>query len=412
MASDSGLTETVRAKRLHIVAALCARFGDVELAENAFAEACARAAALGAPPLDWAAWLYTVAHRIALDGLRHARVVRAHGEAEASLEEGQGMSEHSLIPDRRLALFFACCHPAIDIGARIALALSTICGFSAKQIAQGCLLSPAAVSQRLVRAKKKLAGSGIVFEIPDSRFYAGRLEAVLSTLEIAYSRAHGSSEADGEEALLARQTLELVDILADLMPGSAQVNALAAALWFSEARRSARRDGAGTMIPLEDQDPQLWDQPMLARARRYHARIDAAEGASLRTLQADLQALWCSRRRQCDPPLWPQVLARYDRMIAIGDNAFVHLNRIVAVQKLHGAAAALREFDNLPAAALEGSPAYHAVRAELLSHTDRVDQALGAYDTAIGLQDGPAERRWLAERRAALEMRAARLSGS
>ena len=99
-------------------------------------------------------------------------------------------------------------------------------------------------------------------------------------------------------------------------------------------------------------------------------------------------------------------------MIAIGDNAFVRLNRIVAVQKLHGAATALREFDNLPAAALKGSPAYHAVRAELLSHTHRVDEALAAYDTAIALQGGPAERRWLAERRAALEMRTARPSGS
>ena len=405
MANSVDLAETVRAKRLRIVAALSARFGDVELAENAFAEACVRAAATRSPPRDWAAWLYAVAQRIAVDSLRHSRVVRAHAEAAASFDEEVSVSERSMIPDRRLALFFACCHPAIDIASRVALALSTICGFSAKQISRACLLSPAAVSQRLVRAKKKLADSGIMFEIPDSRFFAERLEAVLCTIEIAYSQAHASSDPDGEQALLARQTLELVDILATLMPGNAQVNALAAALWFSEARRPARRDTAGKMIPLEDQDPQLWDRSMLARAREYYGQVDTAQDASLRTLQADIQALWCSRRRQSDPAPWNRVLARYDRMIAIRDSAFIRLNRVVAIHKLQGAAAALREFEELPCAALEGSPAYHAVGAELLSHTQRVREAIQAYDTAIGLQEGSAERAWLIAQRDALILR-------
>ena len=403
MAETRGLVGTVRGERLRIVAALSARFGDLELAEEAFAEACARGAALGDPPQDWAAWLYTVAARAAIDALRQRRTASGHAKLARTAEEDE-MPQADAIPDRRLALLFACCHPAIDIVSRVALALTTICGFTAAQVASATLLSPVAVGQRLTRAKRKLAGGGIVFEIPDARFYEDRLEAVLTTVEIAYARAHASGEREGGHALLGRQSLELVELLADLLPDNREVRATAAALVYSEARRPARLDEKGAMVPLDQQNPQRWDRRLLDRAAAHSRAASLGENPSLRALRAQLQAAWCQREKAGDPAPWGEILALYDRLLTFRNDAFARLNRIVALTHVSGPEAAWEEFAALPADAFDTFPAYHAVEADLLARLNRPAAALAAYDRAIALQDTPAERAFLEARRAALRV--------
>lgn len=398
MAGPVVLAAIVGGKRLRIVAALSARFGNLDLAEDAFSEACARGAALTEAPRDWAAWLYTAAARIALDELRHTKVVREHRLTGAETEEGE-MGETELIPDRRLALIFACCHPAIDVVSRVTLALSTICGFTAEQVARASLLSPAAVSQRLVRAKRKLAGGGIVFEIPDPRFYGERLEAVLTTLEIAYSRAHSSSATEGSDPLLARQVLEFARLLIELLPDEAEVLALAATLHFSEARRGARTDADGAMIPLAEQDPGLWNGDLLDAARHCRSRIGLDNELTPRLIQLELQHAWCARKTAEETPPWPRILQLYDRLLELDDNAFARLNRIVALERVEGAASAWAEFETLPAGQLENVPAYHAVKADLLASRGILAAARAAYDAAITLQESDAEIRWLTAKR-------------
>lgn len=334
------LAETVAGKRLNIVAALSARFRDLDLAEEAFAEACLRAASQEGEIADWAAWLFTTANRYALDRIRHRKVAESFA-AQTIQHDEASMEQANSIPDHRLALLFACCHPAIDLSSRVALALTTICGLTVDQVAKATLLGTPALAQRIARAKRKLAGGGIVFEIPDPRFYRDRLEAVLTTIEMAYSRAHGTGAGDGERALLARQTLSLSALLVEMLPDEGDVLALAASLHFSEARRSARVDADGRMVPLDRQDPARWDRDLLVRALEFRSKTPRLADKSPRRVQMELQHCWCSRRASDAPAQWSPILALYDRLLDLEESAFARLNRLVALRDVRGPATLL-----------------------------------------------------------------------
>ncbi|WP_162789595.1 DUF6596 domain-containing protein [Altererythrobacter sp. ZODW24] len=388
----------VRGERLRIIAALAVHCGDLDLAEEAFAEACSRAAAETEPAADWPAWLYRVARNVVIDRKRRDVTARAHAAETANAPQEADMYA-TIIPDQRLALIFACCHPAIDATSRVALTLTTICGLTAKQVASAFLVAPAAMSQRLVRAKRKLAGAGILFEIPDARFWPGRLEAVLATIEIAYARGHGDASEMGEDAVYAAQTLELVELVANMLPGNAEVHALAASLHFSQARRPARLDTNGRMVPLSEQDPAKWDRKLLRRAKQHFAEMQPHGEESIRILQAKLQSLWCGRASLEAPPPWPEVLAIYNRLLCLSDSPFVQLNRSVALAEVEGPEAALKNVDKIPAKSVTGQAIYHAVRADLLARCHRLDEAETEYDRAITAQPNPVERAWLRTRR-------------
>ena len=311
-----------------------------------------------------------------------------------------------LIPDERLRLIFVCCHPAVAVEARAALTLRLVCGLSIAEIARAFLVSEPALSQRLLRAKRKIAQAGVPFEVPGPELWTERLQAVFSTLEVAYAKAHEDAAGTGPRAGYATEMLELTSVLAQMLPEEPEALALAAMVRYAEARRPARLDTRGVMIPLSEQDPALWRRSMIAEGDAYLERATALRAPGPRVLQAAVHGVWCARQSLAEPPPWRQVLALYDALLAQRDDPIVRLNRAVALAEVMGAEAALREVDALSGDTLKSFLPYHAVRADLLRRLGRSAEARAAYDAALALEPTSAERLWLMLRRDGMDQAA------
>jgi RNA polymerase sigma-70 factor (ECF subfamily) len=391
-----------------IVAALAARFRDLATAEDAFSEACTRALEVWPQqemPRDPAAWLYQVAVRAALDALRRRRTqerfaswLGAEQESAACEPEVDGV-----IPDERLRLIFICCHPAVAVDSRAALTLRLVCGLSTREIARAFLVSEAAMAQRLSRAKQKIADAGVPFEVPAPDAWPERMAAVLSTLEVAYAKAHEDAAGSGPHAHYAAEMIVLSRTLAELLPADPDVAALAALVRFAEARRPARLEAEGCMVPLAEQNPAQWIRPLIEEGMRHLERAAAFDPDRARVVQARIHAAWCSRASLAEPPPWDIVLGCYDELLALRDDPVVRLNRAVAVAETRGVEAALRELGTLDDELLRDFAPYHAVRADLLRRAGQPEAAGAAYDRAIGLVGTAAERAWLERQRQRLE---------
>ena len=405
--SGEALDRAAREASGRIIAALAARFRDLDIAEDAFADACAQAVALwpaAGVPRDTAAWLYRVAERHALDALRRrrsrARFVPEPPALEPSAEDAM-TDDTRLIPDERLRLIFVCCHPAVAVEARAALTLRLVCGLSTGEIARAFLVAEPTLAQRLVRAKRKIAEAGVPFEVPGPEAWPDRLQAVLSTLEVAYAKAHEDAAGAGRHAGYAAEMLELTRVLAEMLPREPEALALAAIVRYTEARRPARLDADSVMVPLSEQDPACWRRPLISEGNAYLARAaDLAPGP--RALQAAIHSVWCARTSLAEPPPWQCVLALYDALLNHRDDAVVRLNRAVALAEVAGPWAALEEIETLNGQALAAFLPYHAVRADLLRRLGRRDEAEAAYDAALALGPASAERRWLIRRKRSL----------
>jgi len=304
------------------------------------------------------------------------------------------MTAAPLIPDERLRLIFVCCHPAIHPDARAALTLRLVCGLSAQEIARAFLIAEPALLQRLTRAKRKIADAGVPFEVPGPDHWSERLDAVLSTLEVAYAHAHADGAGTGRHAGYAEEMLGITAALAAMLPIEPEVQALAATVRFAEARRPARVDAGGMMVPLAEQDPMLWDTTLITEGRRYLARI-LTHPLPARGVQALIHAEWCARGSLADPPPWPAILTLYDALLACRDDPVTRLNRAVALAEVRGPAIAFEEVDALSHAGLADYLPYHALRADLLARLGLAEAARRAYDAALTLAPAAAERRWL-----------------
>jgi len=405
LSAPEALAKAVGDAGRRIVAALAFRFRDLDLAEEAFAESCVLAVESWGreTPGDPAAWLYRVAYRRALDALRKRRkrdqfLAQSHDLGHST--EDVLIASKAQIPDDRLRLIFVCCHPALAPESRAALTLRVVCGLSAAEIAHAFLVSESTLAQRLVRAKRKITEAKIPFEIPGPEAWPERLDSVLSTLEIAYSKAHEDAASSGSHANYASDMLEFTRVLAELLPREPAVLALAALVRFAEARRPARLDSAGIMIPLSEQDPVLWLRPLIEAAQTYLERAMAVESPEPRVLQAAIHGAWCSRQTLQEPPPWPGVLALYDALLALRNDPVVRLNRAVAVAEVRGPDTALEELKELDDHALRGFLPYQVLRADLLRRTGHFEEARAAYDAALALQPTSAERLWLEKRQA------------
>jgi RNA polymerase sigma-70 factor, ECF subfamily len=411
--TNRALDRALRAAGGRIIAALAARYRDLDLAEEAVAEACLAAAEAwprSGAPQNPVAWLYRVADRNALDGLRR-RGVRDRLKPEPPPPEPTAedllLDDDRKIPDERLRLIFICCHPAISPDARAALTLRLVCGLSTREIARAFLVAEAALAQRLTRAKRKIAEAGVPFTTPGPEAWGERLAAVLTTLELAYAKAHEDAAGTGEHAGFAQEILALTRLLTQLLPNEEDAHALAALVRFAEARRPARLDERGVMTPLSEQNPALWRRSLIVEGGRHLRRAWSLcddRDATPRVLQATLHGVWCARRSLSDPPPWPQALALYDELLRRRDDPVTRLNRAVALAEVKGAAVALAEVDGLigETAALQNYLPFHAVRADLLRREGRREEALAAYEAALALAPSAAERAWLEARRDAL----------
>lgn len=403
------LDQTFREAGGRVVSALAAAFRDLDLAEEAFAEACARAVdGWGdAPPADPAAWLYAVARRWALDRLRRratAAAYRPDDDAQTPTPEDHLMALDEPIPDERLRLIFICCHPAVSPDARAALTLRTVCGLTTAEVAAAFLTSEATVAQRLVRAKRKIAEAGVPYDVPTAERWPDRMDAVLSTLEIAYAQAHADAAGAGRHADFAAEVLKLTGLLARLAPEDAEVQALAATVRFAEARRPARLDPFGAMIPLADQDPTEWDAGLLAGADAFLA-VSAAlchgrrAPPGPRALQAAIHGAHADRARTGRTD-WAAILGLYDILLTVRDDPVIRANRAVALAEVEGAAAALEALLLIEA---DGWLPLHAARAEMFVRLGWSADARREYAAALSLSPSRAETLLLTKRLNALD---------
>jgi RNA polymerase sigma-70 factor, ECF subfamily len=402
--NGQALERVFRSASGRIMGALAGRFRNLDLAEDAFAEACARAVEgwpLRGTPRDPTAWLYRVAERIALDGLRRARIrhhyapdVGADEYQENNAEQAMIADRHG-IPDDRLRLIFICCHPSVAPETRAALTLRLVCGLTVTEIARAFLVTEPTLAQRLVRAKRKIADAGVPFELPRPDLWPERMEAVLSTLEVAYAKAHEDAAGTGRHGGYALEMLQLSRLLVELVPHSSDAYALAATLCLAEARRPARVDATGMMIPLSEQDPMRWRQDLIDEGGFFLRQAEARNPSGARVLQAALQGVWCARKSRSEPAPWPLVLALYDRLLMVRDDSIVRLNRAVAVSKVAGPEAALAELASLEDEQLAQFAPYQAVRADCLARAGKIDAAREAYALVLALEPAPAERLWL-----------------
>jgi RNA polymerase sigma-70 factor (ECF subfamily) len=395
------LDQVAREASGRIVAALAARFRDLDIAEDAFSDACVKALEAWPQhgvPFDPAGWLYRTAERKALDALRRRRTrerLAPDPQPTEATQEDAMLDDARIIPDERLRLIFVCCHPAVSPESRAALTLRLVCGLSVAEIAQAFLVPEPTLAQRLVRAKRKIADAGISFEVPRPEAWHERLEAVLATIEIAYSKSHEDAANAGNHAAYASEVLQLTRTLVEMIPHEPDPLALAALVRYTEARRPARLDPQGCMVPLSQQDPALWSRPLIQQADLYLKRAWTLGAQNPRTLQAAIHGTWCWRKNVSEPAPWPQILALYDALLACRDDVVVRLNRAVALAEVAGFQSAFDELASLPAQDLQNFLPYHALRADLLRQAGRFTEAQAAYDAALALSPALAERRWL-----------------
>jgi predicted RNA polymerase sigma factor len=428
-----------------LVAFLAARTHDVASAEDALSEAFAAALAdwpANGTPANPEAWLLTVARRKLIDAARRNKTAEAaspeleliaeHAQVDAiaaqTVAGGTGfvnadtalsavgggavslapppdfLARHSAsheIPDRRLALMFACTHPAIDASVRAPLILQTLLGLDAKRIASAFLVAPAAMGKRLVRAKEKIRIAGVPLEIPERDDLAPRLEAVLDAIYAAF--AEGWNDPLGSDSLradLTGEALYLSRLVAELLPGEPEALGLLALMLFAHARRRARRSAAGEYVPLAAQDTSLWDGAAIAEANAVLVRAAALGRAGRFQLEAALQSAH-THRTITRANNWLDVVALYDALLALTASPVVAINRAVALAEstgdVHAALAALPDPANDPR--LETYQPFWAARADLLARTGtHHEEARRAYDMAIGLESDPAVRTFLLTR--------------
>ena len=307
------------------------------------------------------------------------------------------------IPDQRLAMMFACAHPAIDAATRAPLILQVLLGFDAAMIASAFLISPAAMSQRLVRAKSKIKQAGIPFRIPDREELRERLSTVLDAIYAAF--AEGWIDAAGTDIArrdLAEEAIFLGRLLTTLLPAEPEALGLLALMLYAEARRRARRSLQGEYVPFAEQDPALWDSQMIVEAEELLLRANTLNSTGRYQLEGALQSAHVSRRRT-GRANWTEVVQLYDALMSLCGSPVVAINRALAIAEVHGPSTALDAIDEVAAdVRLAEYQPYWAARAELLAKTGAHTEARRAYEIAIGLEREASVRRFLQQRQSAL----------
>ncbi len=400
------LEDVHRAEWARLVAALTRRFGDLDVAEEAAADAFTLAVEhwREGPPPNPGGWLMTTATRRAIDRLRREKLGREKyamldREADVVGCEHDDTEGAALIDDDRLRLIFTCCHPALSRDAQLALTLRLVGGLTVEQIARGLLSSEAAVGQRITRAKAKIAAAHIPFRIPVAADLPERVDTALTVLYLIFNEGYLPGGEDPLAPELTLEALRLVRLLHGLLPADGEVTGLLALMLMTEARRDSRVSASGELVTLPEQDREGWDRDLIAEGHALvRRRIATGEPPGRFQLQAAISAVHTYATEVGDTD-WAQLDTLYGQLCALDPSPVVALNRAVVRAELDGPTVALAEVERLD---LAGYHAWHATRAELLRRLTREAEAAAAYDAAIALAVNPAEQRHLRRRRDSL----------
>jgi RNA polymerase sigma-70 factor (ECF subfamily) len=405
-AERSALDRTFRQESGRAVASMIRVLGDFDRAEEAVQEAFV--AALERWPRDGVpanpgAWITQVARNRAIDRLRRDRTLR---EKTAMLERLEALRPPALSPaeevaseeieDDRLRLIFTCCHPALAQEARVALTLRTLGGLTTGEIAAAFLVAESAMAQRLVRAKRKIQGAGIPYEVPGRGQMGERLSGVLATLYLVFNEGYlGSSSATLARVELSGEAIRLCRLVVELLPGEPEAKGLLALMLLNDSRRRARIDAAGRAVPLEDQDRRLWDRERIVEGLELSEQAAAAGPVGPYTVQARIAAAHAGAERAEDTD-WGRIVRLYEWLERVAPGPVVKLNRGAALAMSEGperGLALIEETDGL-----EEYRPLHAARADLLRRLGRDREAAEAYARALEIPGNEVETAYLEQR--------------
>jgi len=403
---EQAITRAHHEEWARVVADLARRFGDLDVAEEATAEAFVAAAERwpreGVPP-NPGGWLATTATRKAIDWLRRESQRDAKHQAARIVYDDTPPEPTGPVEDDRLRLVFTCCHPALAMEARVALTLRLVGGLTVPEIARAFLVQETTMARRITRAKAKIKAAHIPYRVPSADDIRERLAGVLAVVYLIFNEGYLAGEGDDPLRVdLTDQAIHLGRLLRTLLPDDGEVAGLLALMLLTDARRPARVSRTGELVTLDEQDRGAWDHTLIAEGNALvRERIEAVAAGGgppgRYQLQAAINAVHTEAPSARDTN-WSAIVALYSHMVLLDPSPIVRLNRAVAVAEVDGPGAGLAEIDRL-AEVLDGYHAFHAARADLLRRLGRGGESRAAYDRAIGLAGNPAERAHLIRRR-------------
>jgi RNA polymerase sigma-70 factor (ECF subfamily) len=412
------LEDVFRREAGRCTATLIRILGDVDLAEDAVAEAFAVAAdnwsTHGVPP-NPGGWIVSTARNRAIDRIRRESTRETRQLAASRLHEAHMDPDHNpeldgidafadVVPDDQLRLMFLCCHPSLATDAQVALTLRLLGGLQTDEIARAFLVPESTIAQRIVRAKRKLRDNHAPYRIPSEAELPDRLDAVLGAIYLIYTEGHTATSGPSLARVnLSAEAIRVARVLAELMPDEPEAIGLLALLLLTQARQPARVAAGGSLVRLSEHDRSLWDRALIVEGHRLVRACLRWNQPGPYQIQAAIAAVHTDAPAS-DATDWSQILDLYDQLLAIRPNSVVALNRAIAVAGRDGAVAGLAALDAMDPAPLADYQPYHAARADLLTRAGRRDEALGAYDRALALTSNVTEREFLeTQRRRAAE---------